>query len=440
MSALDTQTPPAELNEPPSDAIDSWLAVLVRLLDVSGRQRDAIRDEIEAHLRERVRDLMIAGRGEADAIRIAISELGEVADLARRFSHASRSRTRRIIMNAAVLGFGAIGVATATVFIGGPQPGPSRLSVFESAAPPDATAILDDKTAKVDFESQTLVDVLGYLSASAGLDLVLDRHALEDHGVDLQEEITLTLSKSQPVSSILKIVSEHAREPFAWRVSGPMLEVSTEDEFDRREIVLASFDVQAILDLIWQTTEDMDEAAARLESLVIEYVQPDSWYTNGGDLANLQIVGGKMFVKAPSRFHRPIEWILGQLEENATEQAAMPTGAGLIYSDAPSRYYRLGQPSGGGGGAAPSTWSPLAPGAAQTPSAPGGGAGASGFSGGSGVSAGSPPSAAGQPVSPSPGMGSGPQSAPAMPPGQPGSTPAPVAEPEQPQPQTGGGG
>lgn len=442
MSVVDTQSPPAAVHEPERDAIDSWLAVLVRLLDVAGRQADAIRDEIEAHLRERVRDLMITGRSEAEAIRIAIGELGEVADLARRFSHASRSRTRRIIMNAAVLAFGAIGVATATVFMGNPQAGPSRVAVFQAAptTPRDATPVLDDKRVKVDFQGQPLIDVLGFLSASAGLDLVLDRHALEDHGVDLQEEITLSLSKQQPVSSILKIVAEHAREPFAWRASGSILEISTDDEFDRREIVLASFDVRPILDLLWQTTQDEDEAATRLESLVVEYVQPYSWSVNGGDLGSLQIVGGKMFVKAPSRFHQPIEWILAQLEDSATEQAAVPSGMGWRRSDATSRYYRSA-PAGIGQSTAPSTWSPLSPGAVQTPSAAGGAGRAGAFSGGSGVSTGAAPAApgaAGQPGSPWPAAESGAQSAPAAP-GQPGSSPAPVDEPEQPQPQSGGG-
>ncbi len=336
----------AELDVTPNstnDSIDSWLTVLVRLLDVSSNQRDAIRDEIEAHLRERVRDLMITGRSETDSIRTAISELGEVADLARRFSHASKSRTRRTIMNAAVLAFGAISVATATVFMGGPQPTHSGIAIYQStpADKADATSTLDDKTAKVNFEGKSLEDVLRFLAASADLDLVIDRNALDQTGVHLDEQVKLTLSKPQPISQILKLVSEHGEMPFAWRVTGGMLEVSTSDVFDRREIVLASFDVSDVLDLIWQTTDDMDEATGRLESLMTEYVEPDAWNANGGDLATMQIVGGKMFVKAPARFHEPIQWILGQLEENAADQAALPAaGSGLIYSDSRRRYDR----------------------------------------------------------------------------------------------------
>lgn len=327
--------------ESQTDSIDTWLAVLTRFLDVSAAQRDAIRDEIDAHLRERVRDLMITGRSEPEAINTAISELGEVADLARRFSHASKSRTRRTIMNAAVLAFGAISVATATVFIGGPQPTRSNVAIYESTPPAKANpnSALDDKTAKVDFKADSLENVLRFLAASAGLDLVLDTHALAEQGVELDEEINLTLTKPQPVSQILKLVSEHSRQPFAWRVNGAMLEVATSSVFDRREIVLASFDVRNVLDLIWQTTNDGDAAAARLESLMMEYVEPDAWYSNGGNLGTLSIVGGKMFVKAPSRFHQPIQWILAQLEENAIDQASLPRMApGMLYADSLRRY------------------------------------------------------------------------------------------------------
>lgn len=330
-------------SESQDDSIDTWLAVLVRLLDISSSKRDAIRDEIEAHLRERVRDLMIAGTPEHDAIRMAISELGEVADLARRFSHASKLRTRRIIMNAAVLAIGGVSVAMATVFLNGPQPN-SRVSVFEPpAAKADESSILQDRTAQLNFNDIPLGDVFKFLATQADLDLVLDARAIESEGLSMEEPVSLQLAQPRPVSQILELVSNQFESTFAWRVHDHLLEISTPGEFDRREIVLASFDVQNVLDRIYEDTGDADEAASRLESLVIDYVEPEAWYNNGGDLANLRIVGGRMFVKAPARFHQPIEWMLSQLEDSATQHAARfdPLGGSVgsgpagwrIYSD-----------------------------------------------------------------------------------------------------------
>lgn len=352
-----------------ADSIDTWLAVLTRFLDVSAAQRDAIRDEIESHLRERVRDLMITGHDEPAAIHTALNELGEVADLARRFSHASRSRTRRTLMNAAVIAFGAIGVATAAVFINSPQ-NPSPVAVFENQSPASVAneaAILDGHKVQVHFDETELQEVLQYLAAAAGTDLVIDRNELEFHGVSIDKLVTLNLSSARPVAEILELIARQTEPNLAWRVHNGILEVATTETFDRREVVLASFDVQDVLDLIWQETNDTDESIARLEQLMIEYVEPDAWYVNGGDLATLQVIGGKMFVKAPRRFHQPIQWILGQLEENAARQVAAPGAPSAVGGTfgAPVRdVYRAlppGTTGGGAGGSTRSTFDPLRP-------------------------------------------------------------------------------
>ncbi|MCR9077305.1 MAG: permease prefix domain 1-containing protein, partial [bacterium] len=89
---------------PPSnrDAIESWLDVLVSMLNLPSSQRDQVRDELEDHLRSRVDDLLIMGKPEPEAIQAAIHELGETAELAKLISTASRTRTpfRRFAMNA----------------------------------------------------------------------------------------------------------------------------------------------------------------------------------------------------------------------------------------------------------------------------------------------------------------------------------------------------
>ncbi len=324
-TALIERDPPAA--DEAHDSIDTWLAVLVRLLHVSPHQSEAIRDEIEAHLRERVRDLMIAGVAEHDAIRTAISELGEVAELASRFSHASKLRIRRTIMNIAVLGVGAVGIATATIMFNGPQQPDSRLSVFQppaTASTAAAASALNDRTVPAPFNGTELGEVLRFLAQAADLDMIIDRNALEEAHIALHEPITLNLSTPRPLPQVLDLVAAQLDHAFAWRAADGILEISTAEVFDRREIVLASFDVQNVLDLIWATSGDDESATERLESLIIEYVEPYAWQVNGGDLANVSVVGGKMFVKSPARFHEPIQWILGQLEESAAAQASRP--------------------------------------------------------------------------------------------------------------------
>jgi hypothetical protein len=95
-------------------SITSWLDLLTSLLDVPDAERRAVRDELESHLRDRVRDLIVGGCTEAEASARAISELGDAAALARRFKDAIEPSKRRLIMNVA-----AISIAGAAILFSG---------------------------------------------------------------------------------------------------------------------------------------------------------------------------------------------------------------------------------------------------------------------------------------------------------------------------------
>ena len=69
-----------EVQKPSS--IESWLSLFARLLRLPDANKKAIVDELDQHLRERVRDLMLGGKSETDALRLAIDELGGAAELA----------------------------------------------------------------------------------------------------------------------------------------------------------------------------------------------------------------------------------------------------------------------------------------------------------------------------------------------------------------------
>ena len=101
--------------EVPDGSIDAWLDVLTTLLRLPDERRDAVRDELSDFLNDRVRDLMVADMSEADAVRHAIGELGDIAGLAQRLNRANRPPVRRWLMSLAWLTIGAGAVATAIV-------------------------------------------------------------------------------------------------------------------------------------------------------------------------------------------------------------------------------------------------------------------------------------------------------------------------------------
>ncbi len=91
--------------------------------------------------------------------------------------------------------------------------------------------------------------------------------------------------------------------------------------------MLATFDVGDILVRIEEEHGCVRaESIAKLCQLVHDYVEPEAWEANGGDVARLMVVGTKMFARAPTRYHARIEWILGQISEGAPAGSA-PSGA-----------------------------------------------------------------------------------------------------------------
>lgn len=123
--AAQAPTPP-----PPdtSDAIGAWLDRLLRLTRLPRTEAGELRDELDAHLRERCRDLMLAGYEEPEAIHKSISELGDLALLAQRYREASRTPKRRLTMQIAI-------IAAATTALG-----LSTLALRQSQTQPDTQA------------------------------------------------------------------------------------------------------------------------------------------------------------------------------------------------------------------------------------------------------------------------------------------------------------
>lgn len=93
--------------------VDTFLDAAVR-----GKGRTALecREELSQHVFERSRELMIGGRSEAEAIRVALEEFGDVAELRRRFDQVRWVKVRRRIMQISAVGVCAavIGLAAMT--------------------------------------------------------------------------------------------------------------------------------------------------------------------------------------------------------------------------------------------------------------------------------------------------------------------------------------
>ncbi len=72
---------------------------------------------------------------------------------------------------------------------------------------------------------------------------------------------------------------------------------------------------------------DREASIEKLCGLIREYVEPEAWSANGGNVAKLTVVGTRIFVRAAARHLAEIEWILAQLSDGADVEARCPRKA-----------------------------------------------------------------------------------------------------------------
>jgi hypothetical protein len=325
-----------------SASIDAWLNVVSRLMHLPEATRREICSELREHLRERVRDLLLlggAGSDERDALRQAIDELGETAQLARRFEAANQPRTRRTVMHAllALVGAGAVAAGVMT-FTPNRNASPTAFTRYESASavvaePPKS--LTDAKCALA--ADASLRDALESVITQANVGLMVDWGQIESNGVDPSAPLGLSF-KDMPGTRALTLIAQTAGGASGgglgavdWRMrDGELVEFGLRSELDRREIELITYDITETLLFISNSfTDSADEAVTQVTDLLTTMVEPERWRDNGGDLAHMKFVGGRLFIEAPRRMHERVRWILDQLPtgKHADENAALGNDA-----------------------------------------------------------------------------------------------------------------
>jgi hypothetical protein len=303
-------------------AIDAWLAVFARLMHLPESTRQSIRMELREHLRERVRDLLLSSGpaliDERDAVHTAIEELGETAELARRFEAANQSNRRRMLMHATLMlaGAGAIVAGVVTFSNSNNSANSVAVSRFEAGElahePPESLIKM-----KITLpEDTTLRNAVASIAEQAKLGVIVDWGAMQDNGITTDETMGVSVTEI-PAGEALTLIAESASTREArldWRARNGSVEFGLRNALDRREIELVTYDVTTTINLIaGNFTDSKDKAAEQVLSLLTELVTPEYWRDNGGDLAQMRLVGGRLFVEAPTRTHAKVKWILDQL-------------------------------------------------------------------------------------------------------------------------------
>lgn len=327
-----TERSPAPPRPDSADAIGAWLDRLVHLTRLPPRHAAEIRQELDAHLRERVRDLMLAGHEEPEAIHKSISELGDLALLAQRYREAHRTPKGRLIMHtmlvtavAAALGISSFALQRSS------QPLPS--SPAGAAEPTErattgANAAEGLPTLRYSFgersvrgfliaensDGATLEGVLADLGDGADARVFVYWRPLESSGLSPEQEMRPVPVAGQTISKALAMISDtlglEEGGGLDYRVENGLMEIATRDFFDRRELELVSYDASSLLDSA--SALDLSVESQTLIELVTTVIEPGLWQARGG-FATIYAAGDHLFVNAPARIHERVSWLLERL-------------------------------------------------------------------------------------------------------------------------------
>lgn len=238
---------PAHTPAPPHlpnrrDAADAWLDRVTAMLRVPAAERDAIRAELNEHLRERIRDLMLSGAAEHAATSQAISELGDAAILARRYQEAIEPSSRRSLMHVgiATAATAALVFSGAALFQGNATPPPGGAP---AATAPPATS-----------DASTMSSVEAQLNAR--MEKMYD--ALTDsRDIIAKQERELARAQGEVESMQLRV---RAAEERAAALQAENFEVHRQHEVAREDASRAAEELKKL-------TRERDAAMARVQQM-----------------------------------------------------------------------------------------------------------------------------------------------------------------------------
>ncbi len=315
---------------PAPDPIAGWLDVLTRMLPA--RQAAEVREELEEHVRDRVRDLVLAGQDDTAATRTAIAELGDAAAVAQRFRDAARTPKRRLAMNLAVLG--VAGAALMTSLVGVMRPGTGTGGqVYQPIVAERVPSGKEPGLPALDFNDLGLEEALSAVAKSAGAGLLVRWSSVGGGGLEPETRVTWN-GPAGSLSGVFDALNDVLARDLGgerlidFRLRDGVLEVARPEWFDQRESTLVRYDLRPL--------HEQDVPLDEFMSLVEQFVSSDDWENNGGTLAKYRVVGLFAFVKGPPRVHDGVSWFLAQFTEDGGDP-----GAAADQDGGPVRVYHI---------------------------------------------------------------------------------------------------
>jgi hypothetical protein len=158
------------------------------------------------------------------------------------------------------------------------------------------------------------------------------------------------------VPEAIALLNDHLNltedDGIAWRVLEGKLVIASVEFFDRRELVLVTYDLSGMIERLYGLgAPDVgqapnayerhnqiishktltDQAMQEIVQLVMNLIRPQLWQDRGGNAASIRPFGSKLFITMPKRMAPEVEWLLSELPGAIESQAKVerqPTIAG----------------------------------------------------------------------------------------------------------------
>lgn len=288
------------------DSISGWLDVLTSMLSLPESQRVMVRDELEDHLRSRVDDLLITGTPEHEAIRIAVAELGETAELAKLISHAHRrANPRRRIVNIALMTIAVAGLSIGGISWNNAGGGGVAVLGEQSGTLVDVSGIASDSqdTHHFSAESKPVLNVLKEIARAFGRDFEMDREMATGHLAEFVFSQTSSLDGEFTFEQSMELFQDRfSEEMYGYKLTctDTTVRVQSFEEYQRSLI-----ETRVIPSPSWLMGHELIDFAGSLTNLI--EVKHDL------SRSSIEVVGGTIVVAAPPSIQDELKMLVAEL-------------------------------------------------------------------------------------------------------------------------------
>ncbi|WP_139228589.1 hypothetical protein [Planctomicrobium piriforme] len=150
------------------------------------------------------------------------------------------------------------------------------------------------------FPGNSLKDVLDLLARQHGVEILLDKPALEHAGLNGEEQVSQEITGMKFKTALKLLLSNVVGSQLAYEIEDGAIKVTTQNALDEK-LQTRIYDVRPLLP--WTTTEELTIA---LQATVSSPVQMSK-------CGSIAAVGGQLLVRQPHGVHEEIESILNSL-------------------------------------------------------------------------------------------------------------------------------